>query len=211
MMSSITEERAEAAAIFEPKPETTSIEKDQVLGDLRAALYASRIALYAQGFNFIKVASKEYKWDVNLSECARVWTGGSVICSRLMVKIYHALTEGDDVSNLMMIPCLTKDIIDRLGSWRRLVSSTILSGIPCPALCDSLTYFDSLRRARLPSNLIQAQRDFFGSHTYERLDKKGHYHTVWTDYHGEIEDTSERISGEILQTDIMSSPLERDK
>lgn len=172
----------------------------QVINDLRAALYASKVCSYAQGLSLIKAASDEYKWNVSLSECARLWTGGCIIRSGLLSKITQAFSNNPDLPNLLVDPGFAAEINLRSTAWRRVIALCVTNGIACPSLCSSLTYFDMYRRARLPANLTQAQRDFFGGHTYERTDAEGRFHTAWTEAHKSIGDANERTAGEKLQT-----------
>jgi len=174
-------------------------DKQQVIDDLRAALYASKVCSYAQGMSLIKAASNEFNWDVNLSECARLWMGGCIIRAKLLGSIRSAFTSKPELPNLLVDPTFSDELNVRSDSWRRVVALCITSGIACPSLSSSLTYFDSYRRARLPANLTQAQRDFFGGHTYERIDAPGRFHTAWTDAHKDIGDATQRTAGENVQ------------
>jgi 6-phosphogluconate dehydrogenase len=200
MLSARKEERVAASKIFSAPAVLTSVDKDQVLDDLKAALYASKICSYAQGLGLIKAASDEFDWKVDLSECARLWMGGCIIRAKLLDSIQKAFSNNPDLANLLVDDGFAKDIIDRTPAWRRTVALCTTNGIACPSLCGSLTYFDTYRRGRLPANLTQAQRDFFGGHTYERVDKEGRFHTAWTEAHKDIGDVSARADGEQLQT-----------
>jgi len=199
MISGRKQER-EAASQILAAPEKSSADKQQIIDDLRAALYASKICSYAQGLSLIKAASDEFGWYVNLAECARLWTGGCIIRAQLLDRIMEAFVENPDLPNLMVDKSFAEHLNQRSGSWRRLVALCVTSGIACPSLCGSLNYFDTYRRARLPANLTQAQRDFFGGHTFERTDRDGRFHTAWTDAHKDIGDTKQRVEGEHLQT-----------
>jgi len=125
-----------------------------------------------------------------------LWKGGSIIRAKILDKIEAAYTTNADLPNLMLDPEFAKDLNARQMSWRRIVTLCIASGIACPALSSALTYFDSYRREILPANLIQAQRDYFGGHTYERTDRPGLYHTAWTKNHKDIGDVNQRVHGE---------------
>merc|ERR1712087_583419 len=149
----------------------------QLVADLGAALYASKVCSYAQGLGIIKGCSDDMGWDVNLSECCRLWKGGCIIRAAVLQKIQDAMARDSNLPNL---------IITAVGY-----------GIATPALSGSLNYFDSFRRASLPANMTQAQRDFFGGHTYQRTDREGVFHTEWTDAHKAIGDISERMAGEV--------------
>lgn len=177
-------------------PET----KAQVIADLRAALYASKVCSYAQGLSLIRAASDEFGWGVDLAECARLWMGGCIIRAELLHGIVTAFNTNADLPNLLVDKFFAEQINQRTAGWRRMVALCVTSGIACPSHCSSLTYFDTYRRARLPANLTQAQRDFFGGHTYERTDMDGRFHTAWTDAHKDIGDANQRIEGEKLQT-----------
>ena len=198
MLSARKEER-EAASKVLSAPLIGATDKQQVLDDLRAALYASKVCSYAQGLSLIRTASDEYKWDVSLAECSRLWKGGCIIRAKLLDEIQMAFSKNEELANLLVDPVFTAELNERSPAWRRLVALCITSGVPCPALCSSLTYFDTYRRASLPANLTQAQRDFFGGHTYERIDGEGRFHTTWTDAHKDIGDANQRMAGEKVQ------------
>jgi 6-phosphogluconate dehydrogenase len=199
MISARKSEREAAAKVFS-EPERPAVDKQQVLNDLRAALYSSKVCSYAQGLSLIKAASDEHKWNVDLSECARLWMGGCIIRAKLLGGIQKSFASDKSLANLLIDPGFAAEIKERSPAWRRLVGLCVTAGITCPSLCGSLTYFDAYRRERLPANLTQAQRDFFGGHTYERVDMEGRFHTVWTDAHKDIGDLSGRVAGEHLQT-----------
>ena len=200
MISGRKEERENASKIF-PEPEIAGVsDKAQVIEDLKSALYASKVCSYAQGLSLIKAASDEYNWGVDLSECARLWTGGCIIRAKVLDQIQRAFSSNPDLANLLIDESFSPEIQKRTAAWRRTVALCVTNGISCPSLCGSLNYFDAYRRARLPANLTQAQRDFFGGHTYERTDKPGRFHLAWTDAHKDIGDASQRTAGEKLQT-----------
>ena len=198
VLSARKEERVAAAKVFEP-PKIEAVDKDQVLADLQAALYAAKICSYAQGLSLIKGASDEFGWNVSLAECARLWMGGCIIRAHLLDSIQLAFSMNPKLPNLMVDPGFAEQLIGAESSWRRMVALCATSGIACPSLCSSLMYFDTYRRARLPACLTQAQRDFFGGHTYERTDMPGRFHTAWTDAHKDIGDVAGRTAGEHLQ------------
>jgi 6-phosphogluconate dehydrogenase len=125
-------------------------------------------------------ASKEFNYNLSLSECARIWKGGCIIRAGFLDKIKMAFTHDPQLPNLLLAPELKQSILDRQDAWREVLSVSNKLGIPVPAFAASLNYFDSYRRDRLPQNLTQAQRDYFGAHTYERTDKEGVFHTEWT-------------------------------
>lgn len=147
---------------------------------VRDALYCSKICSYAQGMALLNVASKTHGYGLNLSECARIWKGGCIIRAGFLGKIQSAFIETPDLPNLLLAPEFKQTILDRQAAWRDVIVAAAKHGIAVPAFSASLDYFDSYRRARLPQNLTQAQRDYFGAHTYLRTDKEGVFHTEWT-------------------------------
>lgn len=199
-ISARKDERVKASTILKG-PEMTSAEipvhKGQLLDDLKSALYAAKVCSYAQGLCIIKGASDDMSWNVDLSECARLWKGGCIIRAALLQKIQDALARDKNLPNLMIDPVIAGELNERTAAWRRVVVVAIGYGVSTPSLSGSLNYFDSYRRASLPANLTQAQRDFFGGHTYERTDREGVFHTAWTDAHKSIGDITERKAGEI--------------
>lgn len=199
-ISARKDERIKASDVLKG-PEITSAEipihKLQMLDDLKAALYAAKVCSYAQGLGIIKSCSDDMGWDVNLSDCARMWKGGCIIRAALLQKIQDALARDKFLPNLLLDPVVASELNERSAAWRRVVVVAVGYGISTPALCGSLNYFDSYRRKSLPANLTQAQRDFFGGHTYERTDREGVFHTAWTDAHKSIGDINERKAGEV--------------
>jgi len=171
-------------------------EKDELLYHLSNALYGAKICSYAQGLALIKSASDAKNWDINLAGCVQLWKGGCIIRAALLNQIQAAFTANPTLPNLMTDPVIAKELNSCLASWRTVVITCANNGIPCPALGGSLTYFDSYRSASLPANLTQAQRDFFGGHTYERIDAAGPFHSAWTDAHKDIGNINERTKGE---------------
>ena len=150
------------------------------INKIRDALYCSKICSYAQGMELLAKASTEFNYNLSLSECARIWKGGCIIRAGFLDKIKMAFTHDPQLPNLLLAPELKQSILDRQDAWREVLSVSNKLGIPVPAFAASLNYFDSYRRDRLPQNLTQAQRDYFGAHTYERTDKEGLFHTEWT-------------------------------
>jgi 6-phosphogluconate dehydrogenase len=152
-----------------------------LIGHLEKALYASKICSYAQGMALIKAGSDKYNWGVNLSECARIWRGGCIIRAQLLERIRTAFDRDNSLPNLLIDPDFAVWMANSHESLRAVVQEAVKRGIPVPALTASLSYFDSYRSAQLPQNLTQAQRDFFGAHTYERVDKPevGFVHSEW--------------------------------
>jgi 6-phosphogluconate dehydrogenase len=146
---------------------------------VRDALYCSKICSYAQGMELLGKASNEFGYDLNLSEMARIWKGGCIIRARFLNKIKDAFNENPKLPNLLLAPEFKQTILDRQEAWREVLAIAAKLGIPVPAFSASLDYFDSYRRASLPQNLTQAQRDYFGAHTFERTDKPGTFHFDW--------------------------------
>jgi len=181
-LSAAKDERVRAAKVFTAPKITAPADKAAFIKDLEKALYASKVVSYAQGYLLMREAAKEYKWNLNYGGIALMWRGGCIIRSVFLGKIKEAFDKNPNLENLLLDPFFTKIIEDASDSWRRVVSSAVQNGIPTPALASALAYFDGYRSERLPANLLQAQRDYFGAHTYERLDKKRgeFFHTNWT-------------------------------
>jgi 6-phosphogluconate dehydrogenase len=181
-LSSHKQERVEAGEEI-AAPRTAKYEGDrrELIGAIRDALYAAKICSYAQGMNLIRAGSENYKWGVDLGETARIWKGGCIIRAQFLGKIKQAYSRKPDLANLLLDPDFNQWIAKSQANWRRTVATAVSAGVPAPAMCASLAYFDTYRSAELPTNLTQAQRDFFGSHTYERRDKPGQgpIHTEW--------------------------------
>jgi len=189
-------ERIAASKILNGPKEVPNVSKPQIIEDLGAALYCAKVCSYAQGLGIIKAASDANEWDVDLSSCAKMWKGGCIIRAKLLDKIQDALANDPDLLNLMVDPGFAEELNARQMAWRRIITLCVASGQACPALSASLNYFDSYRRESLPANLTQAQRDFFGGHTYERIDAEGPHHCAWTKKHKEIGNLNERSAGE---------------
>jgi 6-phosphogluconate dehydrogenase len=185
-LSAVKDERVKAAKVFS-KPKTAAItDKAAFVKDLEKALYASKVVSYAQGYLLMREAAKEYKWNLNYGGIALMWRGGCIIRSVFLGKIKEAFDKNPGLDNLLMDPFFTKILEGAQDSWRRVVSTAVQSGITTPALSSALAYFDGYRSERLPANLLQAQRDYFGAHTYERVDRpRGEFsHTNWTGHGG---------------------------
>jgi len=191
------EERLAASAILKGPTEIPAVDRNQLVDDVRQALYAAKICSYAQGFCLIRAASEHFGWNINLGDCARIWRGGCIIRAVFLEQITAAFERDPNLPNLLVDPNFSTELNTRQPSWRRVVSLCVASGIACPSLAASLNYFDSYRRERLPANLTQAQRDFFGGHTYERIDREGLFHCVWTETHKDIGDLNKRTAGEV--------------
>jgi 6-phosphogluconate dehydrogenase len=164
-------------------PDTVQLSDDrsQMLGAIRDALYASKICSYAQGMNLIRAGSSNWNWDINLGETARIWKGGCIIRAQFLGKIKDAYARRADLPNLLLDPDFSAYIERAQSNWRLAVTTAMKAGIPVPGMAASINYFDAYRTAELPLNLTQAQRDFFGSHTYVRADRPeaGAVHTEW--------------------------------
>jgi len=173
------DERVKAYKEYSDPTPPNVIDKKAVVDNIRAALYASKVCSYAQGFALIKKASEEFGYEVPLGEAARIWKGGCIIRAVFLDWIREAFDQQGDLPNLLMAPNFMRDIKKRVDAWRETVQLAVQMGIAVPAISASLAYFDNYRRARIPANLIQAQRDYFGAHTYERVDKEGIFHTQW--------------------------------
>jgi len=155
--------------------------------DVRKALYASKIVAYAQGFDAIRAGAIENNWDINLGEVAKIWRGGCIIRAQFLNRISDAYKQDSKLLSLLFDGYFIKAIEDAAGAWRQVVSKASLAGIPIPAFASSLSYFDGLRSERLPAALVQGQRDFFGAHTYKRVDMPGTFHTLWSGDKSEIQ------------------------
>ena len=179
-LSAIKDQRTAASKIL-PGPTDIKVNGDrqQFINDVRDALYASKVVAYAQGFDQMIAAAKEHGWTLNLGEIATIWRGGCIIRARFLDRIKEAYDAQPDLANLMLAPYFTKAIGTGQDGWRRVITEAARLGIPVPAFSSALAYYDGYRRERLPANLIQAQRDFFGAHTYERTDKPGSFHSQW--------------------------------
>ncbi|MGH7440552.1 MAG: NADP-dependent phosphogluconate dehydrogenase [Polyangiaceae bacterium] len=168
-----------AKTLSGPVPSKGSADKKKLVADVRAALYAAKACSYAQGMNLLRAASNLRKWGINLGELARIWKGGCIIRAQFLGRIKEAYDRDPNLVNLLMDPGFQKEIADRQSGWRSTVAQAIAAGVPLMTMGGSLGYYDSIRRERLPANLTQAQRDYFGAHTYQRLDKEGTFHTEW--------------------------------
>jgi len=191
-LSAMKKERVEASKVLNgPKPEFKG-DKKQFVNDLMKALYASKIVSYAQGYVLMRYAAQEFGWNLNNGGIALMWRGGCIIRSIFLGKIKDAFDKNPDLSNLLLDPFFKEKIEFSQDAWRRVVSTAVLNGIWIPAFSTALNYFDGFRNGRLPANLLQAQRDYFGAHTYERTDKpRGEFfHTNWTGRGGDTASTT---------------------
>jgi len=181
-LSAVKNERVQASGIIHgPSPKFTGY-KVKFISDLKEALYASKIVSYAQGYALMKAAAEEYKWNLNYGGIALMWRGGCIIRSAFLGKIKEAYTNNPSITNLLLDPFFKDKVEEAQNGWRNVVATSVTNGIPVPAISSALAYFDGYRCEKLPANLLQAQRDYFGAHTYERTDKpRGEFfHTNWT-------------------------------
>ncbi|AHK31208.1 6-phosphogluconate dehydrogenase, decarboxylating [Rhodococcus opacus PD630] len=172
-----------ASGVLADKPTDAA----QFTEDIRQALYASKVVAYAQGFDQIAAGSAEYDWDLHPADLATIWRGGCIIRARFLNRIKDAYDENPTLPSLILAPYFRDAIETAIDSWRRVVSTATLLGIPVPAFASSLSYYDALRAERLPAALTQGQRDFFGAHTYERVDAEGKFHTLWSGDRSEVQ------------------------
>jgi 6-phosphogluconate dehydrogenase len=181
-LSAMKEERVNASKILTGPSPKYHDDKEAFIEDIRKALYASKIISYAQGFTLMRSAAKTYGWNLNYGGIALMWRGGCIIRSIFLGKIKEAFDKNQELPNLLLDPFFKERILLSQNSWRNVVSAAIINGIPIPAFASALSYYDGYRSKRLPANLLQAQRDYFGAHTYERVDRpRGEfYHTNWT-------------------------------
>ncbi|MES2308044.1 MAG: decarboxylating NADP(+)-dependent phosphogluconate dehydrogenase [Verrucomicrobiota bacterium] len=170
-------------------------DKKAFIDDIRQALYASKIVSYAQGYMLLRAAAKEQNWHLNYGGIALMWRGGCIIRSRFLGKIKEAYDKNGELQNLLLDSFFKGEIEKAQGAWRRVIAQGVLSGIPMPTFTTALSFFDGYRRASLPANLLQAQRDYFGAHTYERVDKpRGEFfHTNWTGRGGNVSSTTYNV------------------
>ncbi|MBH0131145.1 NADP-dependent phosphogluconate dehydrogenase [Salinibacterium sp. NK8237] len=188
-VSSKPAQRAAASALPGPSSIPEVADKAAFIEDVRQALYASKIIAYSQGFDAIVAGAEEYNWDIKKGEIAKIWRGGCIIRARFLNRITEAYAENPGLVALVTAPYFTEAMAGTQDSWRRVVGGAAAAGIPTPAFSSSLAYYDSLRAPRLPAALVQGQRDFFGAHTYKRVDMDGTFHTLWSGDRTEIEAT----------------------
>jgi 6-phosphogluconate dehydrogenase len=181
-LSAQKEERVAASKVINGPAVNFDGDKKALINDLRNAVFASKIISYAQGYLLMREAAKEYGWKLNYGGIALMWRGGCIIRSSFLGNIKEAFDKNPELSNLLLDDYFRKTVEEAQAGWRRVAAAAITNGIPAPTITSALTYFDGFRTARLPANLLQAQRDYFGAHTYERLDKpRGEFfHTNWT-------------------------------
>ncbi len=189
-LSAAKEERTAASKILTGPTKKFDGDRAAFLEDMKAALYASKIVSYAQGYSLMRAAAKEYGWNLNYGGIALMWRGGCIIRSVFLGRIKDAFDRDPSIANLMLDDYFREALTKAEDGWRRVAAAGILSGVPMPATTSALSYFDGYRTERLPANLLQAQRDYFGAHTYERIDaERGtFFHTDWNN--GEVGTTA---------------------
>ncbi len=187
-LSSSLPQRAAAVGVLPASTGTWEVpDRGRFIEDVRQALYASKVVAYSQGFDQIAAASAEYGWGINRGAMARIWRGGCIIRAKFLNRITEAYERQPDLPLLIADPYFTAAVGTGVAPWRRVVSLAALNGVPTPAFASSLSYYDGLRAERTSAALIQGQRDFFGAHTYRRVDKRGTFHTLWSGDRTEVE------------------------
>jgi 6-phosphogluconate dehydrogenase len=182
-VSSLKDERVAASKVLKgPSGKINTADKKDMIAAIHDALYASKIISYSQGYMLMRAAAKANNWNLNYGGIALMWRGGCIIRSQFLGKIKDAFDKNPNLDNLLLDPYFTGEITRSQEGWRKAIAAAVVAGIPVPAFSTALAFFDGYRSARLPANLLQAQRDYFGAHTYERTDKpRGQFfHTNWT-------------------------------
>jgi 6-phosphogluconate dehydrogenase len=179
MSARLSERRYAAQFAGNVSSHDASLSKAAWADSIRAALFCAKTCSYAQGMALLSQASREFKWELPLAEIARIWKGGCIIRAKFLKSIQEAYRSNADLPNLLVDPSFREALSAQTGAWRQVVATGLQHGIPLPAFSASLAYYDAYHTARLPQNLVQAQRDLFGAHTYERLDRPGTFHTKW--------------------------------
>lgn len=194
-LSALKDERLEAEKKLKGPQNTFNGDKEQLVEDIRQALYASKIISYAQGFMLMREASGEFKWDLNYGAIGLMWRGGCIIRSAFLGEIKKAYDKQPDLQNLLLDDFFADAIHENQEGWRRTVARATELGVPVPCFSTALSFYDGYRNGRLPANLLQAQRDYFGAHTYERLDKpRGEFfHTNWTGSGGDVSSSTYNV------------------
>jgi 6-phosphogluconate dehydrogenase len=188
VLSSQREQRTAAARVLGgPSGRLAGAGADALVDDVRDALYASKVVAYAQGFEQMAAAAQAYGWDLELGGLATIWRGGCIIRARFLDRIREAYGADPGLGNLLFAGYFRDAVGEAQDAWRRVVAAAVTLGVPTPAFASSLAYYDGFRRERGPANLLQAQRDFFGAHTYRRTDRPGVFHTRWSEDGQEIE------------------------
>ncbi len=194
-LSALKNERVEASELINGPMRIIEGERAPIIEDVRKALLASKIVSYAQGYMLMREASKEYGWSLNYGGIALMWRGGCIIRSAFLGKIKEAFDLNPTLNNLLVDPYFLSVMADCQTPWRRTLSRAITAGIPMPAMTSALSFFDGYRSERLPANLLQAQRDYFGAHTYERVDQKEgeYFHTNWSGEGGNVSSSTYEV------------------
>jgi 6-phosphogluconate dehydrogenase len=194
-ISAMKDDRVAASKVLSGPQKSFTGDKKAFINDIRDALFASKIISYAQGYELMRAAANEYKWELNNGGIALMWRGGCIIRSAFLGKIKEAFDKNPQLTNLLLDPYFKEKVLAAQEGWRRVVATAIVNGIPAPAMTAALNYFDGYRTERLPANLLQAQRDYFGAHTYERVDKpRGEFfHTNWTGRGGSTASTTYNV------------------
>jgi 6-phosphogluconate dehydrogenase len=186
-VSSKPAQRAAVQATLQSRPEVQKASEVAAFADdVSKALYASKVVAYAQGFDAIIAGAEKYGWDIHKDEIAKIWRGGCIIRAQFLNRIADAYDENPNISTLLEAPYFADAVREGEAAWRRIVATAALSGVPVPGFGAALSYYDSLASSRLPAALVQGQRDFFGAHTYKRVDKDGVFHTLWSGDRTEI-------------------------
>jgi len=179
-LSGMKAERVEAGKVLAGPDYAFEGNRAAFLDDLRAAVFAAMVLAYAQGFALLRAGSRSYGFGLRLEDIARIWRGGCIIRAALLDRVRQTYQAEPDLANLLLDPGWAQELAGRQGALRSVAQAALRWGIPVPGLAGALAYFDAYRSPWLPANLIQAQRDYFGAHTYERVDAKGVFHTTWT-------------------------------
>jgi 6-phosphogluconate dehydrogenase len=187
-LSALKDERVAASRILNGPVARLQVDRQAFVADVRDALYASKIVSYTQGYMLMRAAAEEYGWHLNYGGIAQMWRGGCIIRSVFLGKIKDAFDQDPALSNLLLTPYFKGEVDAAQAAWRRVVARAVEIGVPLPAMSSALAFYDGYRHARLPANLLQAQRDYFGAHTYERVDRpRGEFfHTNWTGVGGDV-------------------------
>ena len=194
-LSAIKEERVEASRVLSGPVPSYAGDRAMFINDIKSALYASKIVSYAQGYTLMREAAKEYGWELNYGGIALLWRGGCIIRSVFLSKIKDAFDKNPSLPNLLLDPFFKEKVEAAQVGWRKVVATALVNGIPVPAFTTALNYFDGYRSERLPANMLQAQRDYFGAHTYERVDRpRGEFfHTNWTGRGGDTSSSTYEV------------------
>jgi 6-phosphogluconate dehydrogenase len=185
-LSALKEERERASKVLRGPTAKYSGDRKAFIEQIRHALYASKICSYAQGFVQLRAAAAELDWPLNYGNCALLWRGGCIIRAVFLDRIKEAFDADPSLENLLLAQYFKNAVDKAQDAWRHVISQAVLLGLPTPAFSSALAYYDGYRRARLPANLLQSQRDYFGAHTYQRTDKPGTFHSDWLNLRREL-------------------------